>query len=80
MWRVVYAAREQEIVGLQRRQLDPFLHRVTGTRRDLELHWALSLVLHHHGAGCSLIPVADVPDLQADEVAAAKLAVDAQVE
>ena len=40
----------------------------------------MGLVLHHHGAGRDLVPVADVSDLQADEVAAAKLAVDPQVE
>ena len=36
-------------------------------------------VLHHHGAGRHLVAVADVPDLQADEVAAAQLAVDPEV-
>jgi len=45
-----------------------------------ELHRALGLVLHHHCASCHLITVAGVPDLEADEVAAAQLAVDSQVE
>jgi len=33
-------------------------------------------VLHHDGASCYLVAVADVPDLEADQVAAAQLAVD----
>ena len=46
----------------------------------LELHWALRLVLHHHGSGCHQVAVTDIPDLQAHEVAAPKPAVDSQVE
>jgi len=37
-------------------------------------------VLHYHGACCHLIAVADVPDLEADKVTPAQLAVDPQVE
>jgi hypothetical protein len=47
---------------------------------DLELHWALGLVLHDDGAARQLIAVTHVSDLERDEVAAAKLAVDAQIE
>jgi hypothetical protein len=36
-------------------------------------------VLHHHSASCYLVAVADVPDLEANQVAAAQLAVDSQV-
>jgi len=68
------------VVRLQPGLLDPLLHRIPGGRCDLELHRALGLVLHHHGTGCHLVAVADVPDLEADEVAAAKLAVDSQIE
>lgn len=32
-------------------------------------------MLHHHGSGCHLVAVADVPDFEANEVAAAQLAV-----
>ena len=66
--------------ALQSSLLNPLLYSVSGRRRDLELHRALGLVLHHHGASCHLITVADVPDLEADEVAAAQLAVESQVE
>jgi hypothetical protein len=44
------------------------------------LHRALRLVLHYHGAGCHLVAVADVPDLEADKVTTAQFAVDSQVE
>lgn len=73
-------AREHEVVRFQPRLLDPLLHGITGGRRDLELHRALGIVLHHHGAGCDLVAMANVPHFEADEVTAAKLAVDSQVE
>jgi hypothetical protein len=76
----VNTTREYEVLGSQPRLLDPLLNRIAGRRCDLELHWALRLVLHHHGSGCHLVTVTDIPDLQAHEVAAAKLAVDSQVE
>jgi len=60
--------------------LDPRLQGVSGGGRDLELHRALSLVLHHDRTGCHLVAVAEVPDFEADENAAAQLAVDARVE
>ena len=74
------ATREHEVLGLQPRLLDPLLHSLAGRLRDLELHRALRLVLHHHGAGCNLVAVADVPDLETDKVTTAQLAVDSQVE
>src|SRR4030095_3030958 len=73
-------AGEQEVLRLQLGLLDPLLHGIPSCRSDLELHRALRLVLHHHGAGCHLIAVADVPDLEANEVAATELAVDAEIE
>ena len=74
------AARENLVVRLQSCLLDPLLHSVTGGRCDLELERMLGLVLQHDCARCNLVCVAAVPDLQADEVAAAKLAVDTQLE
>lgn len=53
---------------------------VPGGLCDLEMHRTLGLVLHDDGACRHGFAVADVPDLESDEVAAAKLAVDAQVE
>ena len=76
VWRVVDPAWKDEIVQSQPGSLDPLLHGLPRGRCDLELHGALSLVLHHHGTGGHLVAVADVPNLEADEVATAKLAVD----
>ena len=47
---------------------------------DLELHWALGLVLHDDGTCCHPIAMAHVPDFEGYEVTPAQLAVDAQVE
>jgi hypothetical protein len=76
----MHTTREHEVLRLQPCLLDPRLHGVACRSRDLELDRALGLVLHHHGAGCYLVAVADVSDLEADEVAAAQFAVDSQVE
>ena len=73
-------AGKQEVLRLQPRLPDPHLHSIPGRRRDLELHWALGLVLHDDGACRNLVAMADIPDFESDEVASAKLAVDAQVE
>ena len=62
------------------RPLDPLLYGIAGRRRDLELHRALGLVLHNHGPTCHMVAVMHVPDLEADEVAPAELAVNSQVE
>src|SRR5690606_4198834 len=60
--------------------LYPRLQGISGGRRDLELDRALGLVLQDDSSRCDLIPMADVADLQSDQVAAAQLAVDTQVE
>ena len=80
MWRIANTTWEHERVRLQSRLLDPLLYGVSGGRRDLELHWALGLVLHHDCAGCHLVAMTNISDLQADKVAAPELAVDSQVE
>lgn len=71
MWRVVNPTREHEVVELQPRLLDSLLHSFAGRGCDLELHRALSLVLHHRGASGHLITVADVPDLEMFAIAGA---------
>jgi hypothetical protein len=78
--RVVDAARKQEVLGRQPRLLDPLLRRVSSDLGDLELNRSLGLVLHHQGSRRYSIAVANVPDLQAHQVATAQLAVDSQVE
>jgi hypothetical protein len=78
--RVVNATRKHEVVGLQSRVLDPLLYGVAGRRRDLKLNGTLGLVLHHYRSRGHLVAVANVPDLEADEVTASKLAVDSKVE
>jgi hypothetical protein len=65
------AAREQEAVGLQPGGLDPLLHGVTGSWRDLGLDY--------DGPGGDLVAVADVAELKCDEVAPPQLAVDARL-
>jgi hypothetical protein len=80
MRRVVNAAREHEVIGLQSSDLDPLLHGITGRWRDLELDGTLGLVLHHDRSSGDLFAVADVPDLEGNEVTTAELAVDSKVE
>jgi len=46
MRRVVAATGKHEVLGLQRRLLDPTLQSVTSGLRDVELHRTLCLVLH----------------------------------
>jgi len=60
--------------------LDPRLQGVPGSLGDFELRWALRCVLHDDGARRQLIAMTGITDLGGDEVAAAKLAVHAQVE
>jgi hypothetical protein len=80
MWRGVQAAGKQEVLGLELSLLDPSLKRLPGRQCDFELHRALGLVLHDDGTRCHLITVTHIPDLQGDQIAAPKLAIDAQVE
>ena len=61
--RVVNAAREQEVVGLQPCKLDPLLQGVTRHLRDLELDRSLGLVLHDDGPGSQQFAMAYVPNL-----------------
>jgi hypothetical protein len=80
MWGGVKTAGKQEILGLQLSLLDSSLKRLPSCQRDFELHRALGLVLHDDGTRRHLISVTNIPDLQGDQIAAPKLAIDAQVE
>jgi len=71
---------EKKVLWLQCSLFDPELQGVTGSLRDFELHWALSLVLHNDSARRHLAPVAYVSHFEGDEVASPQLAIDAQVE
>jgi len=74
------AAREQEILWPEPGLLDPGLQRVPAGLRDLELDRPLRLLLQDDRPGRDLVAVADIADLEIDEVTAAQLAVDAEVE
>jgi hypothetical protein len=76
----VEPAGEEEVIRLQASLLDPRLQGIPGGLRDLELNWALGLVLHDDGARRHLVTMTNVSNLQGNEVAATQLAVDAQVE
>src|SRR5450432_3413810 len=80
MRRVVDATRKDEVVRSQSGLLDPLLDSVASYWCDLELNRTLGLVLHNDGPSCHLVTVADVPHSEANEVAAAQLAVDPQIE
>jgi hypothetical protein len=71
---------EQEVFLLQPGLLDPSLQGIPAGLCDLKLHRTLRLVLHDDGARRHLVAVAHVPDLESDEIAAAQLAVNAEVE
>jgi len=66
---VVEPAGKQEVLRLQRSLLNPCLQGVSRRCCDLELHWALGLVLHDDRACGYLLAVAHVPDLERDEIA-----------
>jgi len=80
MGRVMQRAGEQEVLRLQTGLLDPGLQGFPGGLGDLELHRALGLVLHDDRACRHLVAMTHVPHLERDEIAAAQLAVDAQIE
>jgi len=68
---------ETGVLGLQLSLLDPSLKSLPSRQRDFELHRALGLVLHNDCTRCHLITVTHIPDLQCDQIAAPKLAIDA---
>jgi len=78
--RAMQAAREQIVVGAQRRRPDPCLKGLPGRSRDLELYRALRLLLEHNCSRSDPIAVTNVPNAQLHEVTAAKFAIYAEVE
>jgi hypothetical protein len=77
---VVRRAREQEPLGAKLRAGDPGGDRLAGLVGQLELHRLLGLVLEDDGAVRDGAAVGDIADTQRDQVAAAQLAVDREVE
>src|SRR4051812_5036828 len=80
MGRTRHPARKEVLVTSKLSLLQPGSNCRSRRLRQLELHRPLSLFLDHHGPREYLGPVRDVAYSKADEIAAAKLAVDSQVE
>ncbi|MDN4592037.1 hypothetical protein DBA29_26500 [Xenophilus aerolatus] len=73
MRRVVYPAGEQKVLRPQTCCLDPLLDGITCGAGDLELHRTLGLLLHDDSARGDLLAVADVMDLERNEVTSTQL-------
>lgn len=65
---------------LKASRLDPVAQRSSCRLGDLELNWALRLVLHDACTRVDAVAVSDVANMQADQIAAAKLGVDGEIE
>ena len=74
------ATRKQVLLRLQLRLLDPGGDRSPRRLGQFKLHRPLGLSLHDHRPGQDLVAVRDVANAQIDEIAAAQLAVDREVE
>ena len=77
---IVAALDDSEMQEIEAAAIERGMDVLVETHDAAELDRALGLVLHDHRARCHLVAVADVPDLQPHQVAAAELAVDSQVE
>jgi arylamine N-acetyltransferase len=60
--------------------LCPSPHRLSGGLCNFELNGTLGFLLHDYGARHNVVPVRDITDLQLNEIAAAKLAVNREIE
>ena len=78
--RSMEAACEEVVFRAQTCLLDPSGHGLPRGLGDLELHRSRGLLLHDDGPRGDAVAVADVADLQPDEIASAQLAVDTEVE
>ena len=78
--RFMETAWEEVIFQTQTCLLDPSGHGLPRGLGDLELHRPRGLLLHDDGPRGDAVAVADVADLQPDEIASAQLAVDTKVE
>ena len=74
------STREQIILGLQCGCSHSGEDRLSGRLRDFELHWTLGFLLHNDCACGDSIAVGHITDAQLHEIAAAKFAVDRQIE
>lgn len=77
---VVKAARKEERTADHLGPRDPVRDRETGVFRDFELNGPLCLALNDRCAFSSAITDDEICDLQPDQVTAAKLAVDGEIE
>src|SRR5918999_3258609 len=80
MGRSAHPARKQELVGPKLCLVDPGKNGLPGLFRDLELHRAVGFLLHDDRSGRHPITLRHVANPQPDEITAAQLAVDGQVE
>src|SRR3954463_13283573 len=80
MGRTRHSARKEVLVTAKLSLLQPDSNCRSRRLRQLELHRPLSFFLDHHGPREYLGSMCDVAYSERDEIAAAKLAVDSQVE
>ncbi len=80
MGRSAHPARKQELVGPKLCLVDPGKNGLPGLFRDLELHRAVGFLLHDDRSGRHPIALRHIANPQPDEITAAQLAVDGQVE
>ena len=59
---------------------DPGSDRVPRLLRDLKLHWSLRLLLHDHRARRDMSALDHITNTKGDQIAAAQLAVDGEIE
>jgi hypothetical protein len=71
-----YSARKHEVCALKLGRCEPRLRALKRLLRQLELHRALRLLLHHYRPLHNLTALRDVAHAQFDQIAAAHLAVD----
>src|SRR5208283_5651917 len=80
MWSAFEATREQILRNFHASVIQPSLDSRAGLLRQLELHGEPGLFLDHDGTIPCSAADADVLHLQAHQIAAPQLAIDAQVE
>jgi hypothetical protein len=80
MRRARLPAGKQVLITAKLRLLQPDTDGGSRMFRQLNLHWPLRFPLNHHGSREYLGPMRNVAYPKADEIAAAKLAVDSRIE
>jgi hypothetical protein len=66
--------------GAELRLLNPGSNRLSALLSSFKLHRPVHLALHDHGARQDAFPVCNIASSQSDQVAAAQLAIDGEVE